>query len=121
VKSIIFSKPQDYEIDILSPIRGTYQNSNLFYFPKSYKRLEKIVRMYPANKFDTLNANTTFITMSEEDKGALRIIARSFPSFTSGFENIMDFTTGQLTFKSNFRGFWKIKQVTILISTSNRT
>jgi hypothetical protein len=31
-------------------------------------------------------------------------IARSFPSFTSGFENIMDFTTGQLTFKSNFRG-----------------
>jgi hypothetical protein len=41
--------------------------------PKSYKRLEKIVRMYPANKFDTLNANTTFITMSEEDKGALRI------------------------------------------------
>jgi hypothetical protein len=49
----------------------------LFYFPKSYKRLEKIVRMYPANKFDTLNANTTFITMSEEDKGALRIIARS--------------------------------------------
>jgi hypothetical protein len=25
-------------------------------------------------------------------------------SFTSGFENIMDFTTGQLTFKSNFRG-----------------
>jgi hypothetical protein len=55
--------------------------------------------MYPANKFDTLNANTTFITMSEEDKGALRIIARSFPSFTSGFENIMDFTTGQLTFK----------------------
>ncbi|VVH58594.1 hypothetical protein BSPCLSOX_739 [uncultured Gammaproteobacteria bacterium] len=95
---------EDYEIDILSPIRGTYQNSNLFYFPKSYKRLEKIVRMYPANKFDTLNANTTFITMSEEDKGALRIIARSFPSFTSGFENIMDFTTGQLTFKSNFRG-----------------
>jgi hypothetical protein len=55
---------EDYEIDILSPIRGTYQNSNLFYFPKSYKRLEKIVRMYPANKFETI--------------GTLRI--RTYPS-----------------------------------------
>jgi hypothetical protein len=26
---------EDYEIDILSPIEGTYQNNNLFYFPKS--------------------------------------------------------------------------------------
>jgi hypothetical protein len=28
------------EIDILSPIEGTYQNNNLFYFPESYERLE---------------------------------------------------------------------------------
>jgi hypothetical protein len=41
---------EDYEIDILSPIEGTYQNNNLFYFPKSYERLEKIVQTYPANK-----------------------------------------------------------------------
>jgi hypothetical protein len=53
---------EDYEIDILSPIRGTYQNSNLFYFPKSYKRLEKIVRMYPANKFDCVQARSAVFT-----------------------------------------------------------
>jgi hypothetical protein len=63
---------EPYELDVLSPIESTYRGDNLFYFPKSYKRLEKIVRMYPANKFDTLNANTTFITMSEEDKGLYR-------------------------------------------------
>jgi hypothetical protein len=44
-----------------------------------------------------------FIIESENSKGALRIKARSFPSSTSDFENIMDFATGQLTFKSNFR------------------
>jgi hypothetical protein len=43
--------------------------------------------------------------MSEEDKGALRIIARSFPSFTSGFENIMDFIT--ITNKITIK-FWVI-------------
>jgi hypothetical protein len=26
----------DYEINILSPIRGTYQNNHLFYFPEAY-------------------------------------------------------------------------------------
>ncbi|SSC08962.1 RHS repeat-associated core domain-containing protein [bacterium endosymbiont of Bathymodiolus sp. 5 South] len=94
---------EDYEIDILSPIEGTYQNNNLFYFPKSYERLEKIVQTYPANKLDILNDTTKFIIESEDSKGALRIKARSFPSSTSDFQNIMDFTTGQLTFKSNFR------------------
>jgi hypothetical protein len=34
----------DYEIDILSPIEGTYQNNNLFDFPESYERLENIVK-----------------------------------------------------------------------------
>jgi hypothetical protein len=31
----------DYEINILSPIRGTYQNNHLFYFPEAYERLFK--------------------------------------------------------------------------------
>ncbi|VVM27005.1 hypothetical protein BSPWISOXPB_10323 [uncultured Gammaproteobacteria bacterium] len=39
----------DYEIDILSPIEGTYQNNNLFDFPESYERLENIVKSYPAD------------------------------------------------------------------------
>jgi hypothetical protein len=29
----------DYEIDVLSPIEGTYQNNDLFYFPAAYERL----------------------------------------------------------------------------------
>jgi hypothetical protein len=37
----------DYEINILSPIRGTYQNNHLFYFPEAYERLENIVKTYP--------------------------------------------------------------------------
>jgi hypothetical protein len=36
----------DYEIDVLSPIEGTYQNNNLFYFPAAYERLENIVKTY---------------------------------------------------------------------------
>jgi hypothetical protein len=35
------------EIDVLSPIEGTYQNNNLFHFPEAYERLENIVRAYP--------------------------------------------------------------------------
>jgi hypothetical protein len=46
-----------------------------FYFPESYERLEEIVRMYPANKLDILNTNTTFIIRSEDSKGALKIRA----------------------------------------------
>jgi hypothetical protein len=76
---------------------------NLFYFPESYERLEEIVRMYPANKLDILNTNTTFIIRSEDSKGALKIRARFSSSSTSEFENVMDLTTGQLTFESNFR------------------
>jgi hypothetical protein len=45
----IFNLPHD-EIDILSPIKGTYQNNNLFYFPEAYERLENIVKTYPADK-----------------------------------------------------------------------
>ncbi len=92
-----------HELDVLSPIEGTYRNDNLFYFPESYERLEEIVRMYPANKLDILNTNTTFIIRSEDSKGALKIRARFSSSSTSEFENVMDFTTGQLTFESNFR------------------
>jgi hypothetical protein len=33
---------ENYEIDVLSPIEGTYQNNNLFHFPESYERLENI-------------------------------------------------------------------------------
>jgi hypothetical protein len=33
-------RPPYGEIDVLSPIEGTYQNNNLFYFPEAYERLE---------------------------------------------------------------------------------
>ncbi|VVM27100.1 hypothetical protein BSPWISOXPB_334 [uncultured Gammaproteobacteria bacterium] len=39
-------RPPYGEIDVLSPIEGTYQNNNLFYFPEAYERLENIVRAY---------------------------------------------------------------------------
>jgi hypothetical protein len=62
------------------------------------KRLEEIVKTYPANKLDLLNANTKFTIKSEGRKGALTIRALSLPPSTSEFENIMDFNTGQLTY-----------------------
>jgi hypothetical protein len=74
-----------HKLDVLSPIEGTYRNDNLFYFPESYERLEEIVRMYPANKLDILNTNTTFIIRSEDSKGALKIRARFSSSSTSEF------------------------------------
>jgi hypothetical protein len=40
-------RPPYGEIDVLSPIEGTYQNNNLFYFPEAYERLENIVKTYP--------------------------------------------------------------------------
>jgi hypothetical protein len=43
VYPVNMSLPHD-EIDILSPIKGTYQNNNLFYFPEAYERLENIVK-----------------------------------------------------------------------------
>ncbi|VVM24364.1 hypothetical protein BSPWISOXPB_272 [uncultured Gammaproteobacteria bacterium] len=56
----------DYEIDILSPIEGTYQNNNLFDFPESYERLENIVKSYPADKFNLLEAHTIFHTIKRQ-------------------------------------------------------
>jgi hypothetical protein len=53
----------------------------------SYERLEEIVKAYPANKLDSLNANTKFTIESEDSKGALTIRAKSLPSSTSEFEN----------------------------------
>ena len=94
---------EPHELDVLSPIEGTYRNDNLFYFPESYERLEEIVGTYPANKLDLLNANTKFTIESEDSKGALTIRAKSLLSSTNEFENIMDFPTGRLTFESNFR------------------
>ncbi|VVM27394.1 hypothetical protein BSPWISOXPB_10366 [uncultured Gammaproteobacteria bacterium] len=94
---------EPHELDVLSPIEGTYRSDNLFDFPESYERLEEIVKTYPANKLDLLNANTKFTIKSEGRKGALTIRALSLPPSTSEFENIMDFNTGQLTFESNFR------------------
>jgi RHS repeat-associated protein len=94
---------EPHELDVLSPIEGTYRSDNLFDFPESYERLEEIVKTYPANKLDLLNTNTKFTIRSEGRKGALTIRARSLLSSTSEFANMMDFTTGRLTFESNFR------------------
>ncbi|CAC9434285.1 hypothetical protein [uncultured Gammaproteobacteria bacterium] len=91
------------EIDILSPIEGTYQNNNLFYFPESYERLENIVKAYPADKFNLLNTNTEFVIEPEEsNNGALIIQAYSDPP-SDYFMNIMNFSTGELVFNSNLK------------------
>ena len=90
----------DYEINVLSPIKGTYQNNHLFYFPEAYERLENIVRTYPTDKFNLIDANTNFSITSEDKNGGLTIEAYSRPSFDS-FINIMDFSTGELTFHSH--------------------
>jgi hypothetical protein len=66
------SLPHD-EIDILSPIKGTYQNNNLFYFPEAYERLENIVKTYPADKlkfeYITNSPVEKFIIFVKESKG----------------------------------------------------
>ncbi|VVH64316.1 hypothetical protein BSPLISOX_2317, partial [uncultured Gammaproteobacteria bacterium] len=91
------------KIDILSPIEGTYQNNNLFYFPESYERLENIVKAYPADKFNLLNTNTEFVIEPEEsNNGALIIQAYSDPP-SDYFMNIMNFSTGELVFNSNLK------------------
>ncbi|CAC9461735.1 hypothetical protein [uncultured Gammaproteobacteria bacterium] len=91
------------EIDVLSPIEGTYQNNNLFHFPEAYERLENIVRAYPTDKFNLLNNNTKFLIKSEESSnGALIIQAFSYPS-GDNFRNTMYFSTGELVFNSNFK------------------
>jgi RHS repeat-associated protein len=88
------------EIDILSPIEGTYQNSHLFYFPESYERLENIVKAYPTDKFNLIDANTKFYIISDGSKGKLIMKAHSHPPFDI-FTNIMNFSTGELTFYSH--------------------
>ncbi|CAC9656721.1 RHS repeat-associated core domain-containing protein [bacterium endosymbiont of Bathymodiolus sp. 5 South] len=93
----------NYEIDILSPIEGTYQNNHLFYFPESYERLENIVKAYPTDKFNLIDANTEFSVISDgSSNGELIIKAYSHPPFDS-FKNIMNFSTGELTFHSHYK------------------
>ncbi|WP_241502550.1 RHS repeat-associated core domain-containing protein, partial [Bathymodiolus azoricus thioautotrophic gill symbiont] len=92
-----------YEIDVLSPIEGAYQNNNLFYFPESYERLENIVRTYPADKLNLLNTSTEFFIKSEDSNGgALIVKALSCPP-SDTFTNIMNFSTGGLVFNANFK------------------
>jgi RHS repeat-associated protein len=96
--SLLYNK-----IDVLSPIEGTYQNNNLFYFPESYERLENIVKAYPADKFNLLNNNTKFsIEPEESNNGELLIRAYSNPPFDC-FLNTMNFSTGELVFNSNIK------------------
>jgi RHS repeat-associated protein len=96
-------RPPYGEIDVLSPIEGTYQNNNLFYFPEAYERLENIVRTYPADKLNLLNNNTEFLIKSEESSNSELIIqAHSLPP-SDYFMNVMNFSTGELVFDSNFK------------------
>jgi RHS repeat-associated protein len=96
-------RPPYGEIDVLSPIEGTYQNNNLFYFPEAYERLENIVRAYPADKLNLLNANTEFLIKSEESSnGALIIQAYSHPPYDI-FRNTMHFSRGELVFTANLK------------------
>ncbi|CAC9434926.1 hypothetical protein [uncultured Gammaproteobacteria bacterium] len=93
----------DYEIDVLSPIEGTYQNNDLFHFPAAYERLENIVRTYPADKLNLLNANTKFSVISDGSSNRELIIqAHTRPSYDS-FRNTMNFSIGELVFNSNFK------------------
>ncbi|SSC07174.1 hypothetical protein BTURTLESOX_1603 [bacterium endosymbiont of Bathymodiolus sp. 5 South] len=88
---------------MLSPIEGTYQNNNLFYFPEAYERLENIVRAYPADKLNLLNTNTEFLIKSEESSnGALIIQAYSHPPYDI-FRNTMYFSRGELVFTANLK------------------
>ncbi|CAC9542485.1 hypothetical protein [uncultured Gammaproteobacteria bacterium] len=97
------NKGKPYELDILSPIEGTYQNNNLFHFPEAYERLENIVKAYPADKFNLIDANTKFTIESEYSSNrALIIKAYSHPP-SDYFVNIMNFSTGELIFHSHLK------------------
>jgi hypothetical protein len=56
------------KIDVLSPIEGTYQNNNLFYFPESYERLENIVKIF---ELKTNSPVEKFIVFKKQSKGGL--------------------------------------------------
>jgi hypothetical protein len=55
------------------------RSNNLFNFPESYERLENIVKSYPADKFNLLEAHTmAHISIQIQTIDTLRI--RTYPS-----------------------------------------
>ncbi|MBA5248114.1 MAG: RHS repeat-associated core domain-containing protein [Gammaproteobacteria bacterium] len=91
---------RSYEINVLSLVDEIQHSDNLFRFPKAYERLGIIVRNYSNEHFNLLDAHTEFIVKSIA--GVLEVKAKSTPE-CSEFFNTMDFSTGELTFDSNFK------------------
>jgi hypothetical protein len=84
-------------------LKGIIVHINIQHFPESYERLENIVRTYPANKLNLLNANTKFSIISDDSSNRESIIqAHTRPSYDS-FKNTMNFSIGELVFNSNFK------------------
>ena len=95
-----------YELDVLGPAINTlHHNDNLFHFPAAYQRLEESVRhhsIYKADEYNILDTKTNFIK-NPEYKNASIVQAYFNPYPSICFKNIMDFSTGELTFRANYR------------------
>ncbi|CAB5502854.1 Putative toxin subunit [Bathymodiolus thermophilus thioautotrophic gill symbiont] len=92
-----------YEINILSPVEEIEHNDSTFKFPEAYQRVLDIVRSIPADKYHALNTSTEFTIESErEHEDALKIKSTTIIMFDV-FINAMDFSTGVLTFRENFK------------------
>ncbi|CAC9640383.1 RHS repeat-associated core domain-containing protein [bacterium endosymbiont of Bathymodiolus sp. 5 South] len=96
------------ELDILSPIiSAPYDNDNLFHFPAAYQRLEESVKHHSINRIDEytiLDTKTNFIT-NPKHKSETAVEANFMPRGFGPihFRNSMDFSTGELTFYTNYR------------------
>jgi hypothetical protein len=94
-----------YELDVLGPAINTlHHNDNLFHFPAAYQRLEESVRhhsIYKADEYNILDTKTNFIK-NPEYKNASIVQAYFNPYPSICFKNIMDFSTGELTFRAHF-------------------
>jgi hypothetical protein len=95
-----------YELDILgSIISAPHDNDNLFHFPAAYQRLEEYVRhhsIHKADEYNILDTKTDFIK-NPEYKNASIVQAYFNPHRSIHFKNLMDFSTGELTFRTNYR------------------
>ncbi len=87
-----------HELDVLSPIESTYRNDNLLHYPEAYQRLQETVRSDP--ELTLLDSNTHFTIISNKP---LKIQAEFTLEEGGDYLNIMNFSTGVLHFRINYK------------------
>ncbi|SGZ99442.1 insecticidal toxin complex protein [Bathymodiolus thermophilus thioautotrophic gill symbiont] len=91
-----------YDIDVLSPVGMSVHNDSTFLFPEAYQRVVDTVRNIPADEYHKLDRGTRFSIKSRGDRGNVLAVEARTQVTTDLFTNMMDFSTGVLTFEINF-------------------